>query len=79
MVFSPESEDFFAKIEFGLKLAYHRFYEQSAAKDEVVVISENGVIQHVPAREILKMQENDAQFNQYLKEGAAKYLNNNNC
>ncbi len=76
MAHNPEKGDFLAKIEFGLKLAYRRFYEQSAARNEIVVISENGVIKHVPAREILKRQENDIQLNQYLKEGAAKYLDN---
>lgn len=75
MTFSPEKDEFFEKIEFGLKWASRKFMEASAAKDEIVVISQNGIIQHVPAREVMKTLEKDTQLTQYLKEGAAKYLN----
>ena len=66
------------KIEFGLAYASRKFYETSAAKNETVVISRNGVIMHVPAREILAELESDAQLTAYLKEGAAKYLGKTN-
>ena len=54
MIFSQTEVELFGKIEYGLKLAIKRLYEQKAANNETVVISENGVIRHVSAREILE-------------------------
>lgn len=42
------------KIEAGLKLAIRRLYEKKAANNETAVISINGQIQHVPAKDLLK-------------------------
>ena len=42
------------KIEAGLKLAYRKLYEKRAANNETVVISVNGIIKRVPAKELLK-------------------------
>ena len=53
---SLEQENFelYKKIEAGLKLAYRRLYEQRAANNQTVVISVNGEIKHVPAKDLLK-------------------------
>jgi hypothetical protein len=51
-----ENAELLKKIEGGLKLAIKKLYEQMAANNEVAVISENGVIKHVPARELLDRQ-----------------------
>jgi len=42
------------KTEAGLKMAYRRLYEQRAAKNETVIISVNGEIKRVPAKDLLK-------------------------
>ena len=42
------------KIDAGLKLAYRRLYEKRAANNETVIISVNGEIKHVPAKDLLK-------------------------
>ncbi len=52
-MFTEENNDFFRKVEFGLKLAIEKLYEQKAANNETAVISVNGEIKHVSAREIL--------------------------
>ena len=41
------------KIDAGLKLAYRRLYEKRAANNETVIISVNGEIKHVPAKDLL--------------------------
>ena len=73
MVLQPENDDFLAKIEFGFRLAARRLYQQRAEKNETVVICEDGVIKHVPAKQILA-EQNTPQMEQYFKEGSAKYL-----
>lgn len=45
------------KIEAGLKLAIRRLYEQMAANNEVAVICKQGEIKHVPAKDLLKLQD----------------------
>jgi hypothetical protein len=45
------------KIEAGLKLAIRKLYEQKAANNEMAVICENGVIKHLPARDLLQQQD----------------------
>jgi hypothetical protein len=57
MSVKQEHIDLYKKIEAGLKLAYHKLYLQKAANNETVVVSINGEIKHVPARELLKEQE----------------------
>lgn len=49
-----ENIELLNKIEAGLKLAYRRLYEQKAARNETVVISVNGEVKHVPAKDLLK-------------------------
>ena len=53
---SPKQENYelYMKIQAGLKLAVRRLYEQKAANNESVVISVNGEIRHVPAKDLLK-------------------------
>lgn len=53
---SPKQEniELYKKIQAGLKLAFRRLYEQKAANNESVVISVNGEIRHVPAKDLLK-------------------------
>jgi hypothetical protein len=41
------------KIEYGLKLAIRRLYEKKAANNEMAIISVNGVVKHVPAKDLL--------------------------
>ncbi len=57
MVSKPEKDDFFTKVEYGLKLAIQRLYEQKAANNETAVFIINGEERHIPAREILEMQK----------------------
>lgn len=57
MALKPENVELFAKIEFGLKLAIKRLYEQKAANNETAVISINGEIKYVSARELLEKQK----------------------
>jgi len=42
------------KIDAGLQLAYRKLYRQRAANNETVVISVNGEIRHVPAKDLIK-------------------------
>ena len=59
MVHKPEQDDFFTKVEYGLKLAIQRLYEQKAANNETAVISVNGQIKYVSAREIIEKQKQE--------------------
>ena len=54
MAVSPENDDFFTKVEYGLKLAVQRLYEQKAANNETAVFIINGEEKHIPARELLE-------------------------
>ena len=54
---NQENAELLNKIEAGLKLAIRRLYEKKAANNEMAVICENGVIKHIPARELLKRQD----------------------
>ena len=48
------------KITFGMKLAIRRLYEQKAANNEYVVISDrSGEIKRVPAKDLLKDFDKD--------------------
>jgi hypothetical protein len=53
----PENDDFFKKVEYGLKLAIQRLYEQKAANNETAVFVINGEVKHISAREILENQK----------------------
>ncbi len=75
MAILDQNDDFSAKLEFGLKLAYRRFYEQAAANnEEVVICGDDGIVKHVPAKQILERQKQSAELEQYFKDGAAKWL-----
>jgi hypothetical protein len=53
-----ENIELLDKIAKGLKLANERFLEKSAANNETIVISDkNGVIKHIPARELLEQRK----------------------
>ncbi len=55
MNIKQDNIELYKKIEAGFKLAVRRLYEQKAANDETLVISDaNGNIKHVPAKELLK-------------------------
>ncbi len=54
MAFKPENVEFFNKVEYGLKLAIQRLYEQKAANNETAVFILNGEVKHIPARELLE-------------------------
>ena len=54
MDLEQENIELSKKIFAGLKLAYHRLYEKRAANNETVIISVNGEIKHVPAKDLLK-------------------------
>ena len=54
MDLKEEHQELSKKIFDGLKLAFRRLYEQKAANNETVVISVNGEIKHVPAKDLLK-------------------------
>ncbi len=59
MGFKQENIELGDKIFVGLKQAIRKLYEQSAANNEMMVISVNGKIKHVPAKELLaKMNAN---------------------
>ncbi len=61
MAHSPENAEFFAKIEYGLKLAIQRLYEQKAANNEMAVVSVNGEVKRIPAKELLEQQKKKKQ------------------
>jgi hypothetical protein len=54
MSLKQENVELLNKIEAGLKLAIRRLYEQKAANNETAVISVNGEIKRIPAKELLK-------------------------
>ena len=54
MGLKQDNIELYKKIQAGLKLAFRRLYEQKAANNETVVISVNGEIKRVPAKELLK-------------------------
>jgi hypothetical protein len=49
-----ENAELLDKIAAGLKLAIRRLYEQKAANNETAIISVNGEIKTVSAKELLK-------------------------
>lgn len=65
MVFDPKSDDFYAKVEYGLKLAIQWFYEKMAANNERAVFIINGDVKYIPAREILEMQQQGISVRDY--------------
>ncbi len=58
MSLKQENAELLNKIEAGLKLAMRRLYEKKAANNETAIISVNGEIKHVPARDLLKSYDN---------------------
>jgi len=54
MPLSKENQEIVAKIEAGIKKAARKLYEERAAKNETVIISVNGEIKAVPAKDLLK-------------------------
>jgi hypothetical protein len=55
---NQENAELLDKIAEGLKLAILKLYEKKAANNEMAVISENGQIKWLPARELLERQKN---------------------
>jgi hypothetical protein len=76
MVLKTDNNESVDIIRFALAYASRKFMEQSAAKNEKVVVWRNGAVAHVPAAEMLEEQQSNAKMNQLLKDGAAKYLRN---
>jgi len=62
MALKPENVELFAKIEYGLKLAIQRLYEEKAANNETMVFIIDGEEKHISAREILEMQKQGISF-----------------
>jgi hypothetical protein len=58
MSLKQENIELLNKIEAGLKLAVRRLYEQKAANNETAVVSINGEIKHIPAKDLLKNYDN---------------------
>ncbi len=59
MALRQENIELGDKIFAGMKKAIRKLYEQSAANNEMMVISVNGQIKHLPAKELLaKMNAN---------------------
>jgi hypothetical protein len=54
-----ENKELLNKIEAGLKLAIRRLYEKKAANNETAVVSINGQIKRVPAKDLLKDFDKD--------------------
>lgn len=52
-----KSSELLDKISAGLKLAISRLYEQKAANNETAVISVNGEIKVIPAKELVKKRQ----------------------
>lgn len=56
MPLKPENIELANKIEAGIRKAVQKLYEERAAKNETVIISVNGEIKHVSAKDLLKQQ-----------------------
>jgi hypothetical protein len=54
MQLSKEKEVLLEKIVAGIKKAARKLYEERAAKNETVIITVNGEIRKVPAKDLLK-------------------------
>jgi hypothetical protein len=54
MPLKPENAILRDKITAGIKKAIQKLYEERAAKNETVVVSINGEVKHVPAKDLLK-------------------------
>ncbi len=50
----PEHIELRNKIMAGIKKAVQKLYEEKAAKNETVVVSINGEVKRVPAKDLLK-------------------------
>ncbi len=50
-----ENKELLDKIQAGLKLASRRLLEKKAANNETAVISINGEIKRIPAKDLLKI------------------------
>ena len=50
---SAESIRLIKLIQEGFRLSNKKLIEACAAKNEVMVVSENGKVKHIPARELL--------------------------
>lgn len=57
MPLSIKDTELINKITTGIKKAARKLYEERAAKNETVIISVNGEIKKVPAKELLKDME----------------------
>lgn len=54
---TQDNAELLKKIGDGLKLAIQKLYEQKATNNEMAWISEDGVIKHLPARELLERRK----------------------
>lgn len=75
MAFDADREARIARIKFGMQLANRRFYEQRAFNNETVIISVNGEIKEVSAKEILlqrDLEEMQEFVNEELRKAALK-------
>lgn len=56
-----DSKEFAEKMLFGLRKAVAKLVEESAARNEELIIAENGIPKSVPAKELLKKLNNPQQ------------------
>ena len=58
MGLKKEDVEFFDKIKYGLQLAVDKLYDQKAANNELAVVSINGEIKWIDAKEVVKARKN---------------------
>lgn len=58
MGLNKEDIELLSKIEHGLKLAIDNLYDQKAANNELAVVSINGEIKWIDAKDIVKARKN---------------------
>jgi len=56
----PEDIELFDRIAEGVRKAFDKLLHERAANNDTVVISENGVIMHVPAKDLLKKHSEES-------------------
>jgi hypothetical protein len=58
MGLNKEDIEFFDKIKNGLQLAVDRLYDQKAANNELAVVSINGEIKWIDAKDVVNARKN---------------------
>jgi hypothetical protein len=58
MDLKKENRELLDKIAFGLKLAVDKLYDQKAANNELAVVSVNGEVKWIDAKDIVNARKN---------------------